>query len=267
MARVDLVELLEEALIYCNADEWLGQEPEPDFHARFFARLIHGGINRFWEQDPALIATSLEERFVAAWIVRLQRTDATMLGFAMRKRKYDYLAALADGEAAADFQADSNWTDEHGAPGAIWPNLIFDEQLGDRTSKSLTKSCKFKDFVEVAVPVILMPRWNQVANCKTIMWAQHMALLEYRRIWLPKPGTQLYKQFNRHLALTDPSSDMYTTLDAMEATEETYCLQRPGLRQHEYNDMKEGRLTLGEIYRTRPAVVLRALLPTTASLN
>ncbi len=267
MARFDLVELLKDALTFCNAEEWHGEEPVLDFHARFFARLIHGNTNRFGEQDPDLIATSLENRYAAASIVRLKQTDVTMLGFAMRKQKSDYLDALADEEAASDFQADDNWEGEHGAPRAIWPNLIFDEQLGDRTVKWLKKAGEFKDFVEVGIPVIILPRWNRVANCEIIKWAQHMALLEYRRIWPPKRGSQLDRHINRHLVLTDPSIDMDTIFFAMEATEETYCLQRPGLRQHEYDAMNEGKLTLGEIYRVRPAVFLRALLPTNAPLN
>lgn len=60
---------------------------------------------------------------------------------------------------------------------------------------------------------------------------------------------------------------MHSVLYAIEATEETYCFQGPGLRQHEYDAMKEGRLTLGQIYKLRPALIHRALLPAKSALN
>lgn len=117
--KASLKELLKEALALCNADEWQGEEPTPDFHAGFFALAIHWSINRFWEQEPCIIARLLERKHVAAWIARLEKTEVTMLGFALRKQALDYLEALAGGEVEQDLQADGSWEAEHGAPQAI----------------------------------------------------------------------------------------------------------------------------------------------------
>lgn len=267
MAQTVLTELLKAGLALCNADEWQGEEPNPDFHAKFFARLIHNSINRFWEQDSFRIARLLKKKYVAEWIARLEKTEQTMLGFAMRKHKLDYLEALAGKNGEHDLHSDVSWEDEHGAPQAIWPNLIFDEQLASSTIARLKKSRAFQDFVEVDVAVVLQGKWKQAASCETIIWAQHMALVEYRRRWPPRAETSLARHIQVQLSLTDPSADMHSVLYAIGATEETYCLQRPGLRQHEYDAMKKGRLTLGEIYQLRPAVFLRALLPEKAPAN
>lgn len=170
--------------------------------------------------------------------------------------------ALREGEflpKGSHFFSDNDLPD---APsGGLWAKFIFDEHIADPKYTAYKKSSLFRELVEIQVPTALLLHWDETANFSKIIWAQRMAVVEYERLIKPKPGSKVEKFVKNVLSATSSYNDPGMFMAVHNCTEESYCAQQPGLRRDEYDAMKAGELSLGDIYERRPAFILRRLLP------
>lgn len=255
-------QLLEEVLRLCNADHWHGAERELDFQIKFLARTISGLAYPFWVVDARFLLARFEKEQPPSWIAKLDNADAASLGFALRLIKLAYIAAMAHHPPAAPPGMDADPSPRSSGPSAgAWTNFLADAQLAGPDFVPYLRSRRFRSLVEDRVPAALFARWDAVADLAAVVWAQHVAILEYRKVFrIPAAGDRA-RQIDRLLSITDPTNDMAMFLLVRDTTEEGFCVQPPGLRPNEYADFAGGQLTLRQLYRIRPAFIFRTLLP------
>ena len=254
--------LLDEALTLCNADDWHGAERELDFQIKFLARTISGLAYPFWVVDARFLLARFEKEQPPSWIARLNNADAASLGFALRLKKLAYIAAMTHQPPPAPPGMDDGPSPRSNGPSAgAWANFLADAQLAGPVFVPYLRSRRFRGLVEDRVPAALFPRWDAVADLAAVVWAQHVAILEYRNVFRIPAGGDRARQIDRLLSITDPTNDMEMFLLVRDTTEEGFCVQPPGLRPNEYADFAAGQLTLRQLYRIRPAFIFRTLLP------
>lgn len=255
MPHDDLIAILREAFELAGTEEREG--PAPHIKAKFVVRLIEDSIPRFWEQDPILVGVALERQNFR-YIAIMREMGAAGLGLAIRQLRL---------EAMATPQSQDGALGDFGPPEGLWANFIFDEQLTHPKYTAYKVSRLFRSLVEDHVPAALSPRWDETCTLGTIIWAQHAAVLEYRRVVKPAPGTELGKFIENSLIAMRSHDNLDLFLAVHNASEEAFCLQWPGLLQDEWEAMQDGHLTLEDVYVTRPAFVIRQLLPKRAARN
>ena len=254
--------LLEEALMLCNADDWYGAERELDSQIKFLARTISGLAYPFWVLDAQFLLARFEKERPPSSIARLDNADAASLGFARRLIKLAYIAAMAHHAPPAPPGMDAGPSARSSGPSAgAWANFLADAQLAGPVFAPYLRSRRFRILVEDRVPAALFPRWDAVTDLAAVIWAQHVAILEYRKAFRIPAGGERARQIDRLLSITDPTTDMEMFLLVRNTTVEGFCVQPPGLRPNEYADFAGGQLTLRHLYRIRPAFIFRALLP------
>ena len=254
--------MLEQVLELCNADQWHGEVPQLDTTTKFLASTIFGLACPFWVADTRFLLARFEKERSPSLIAKLDAADAASLGYALRLKKLAYIAAMEHkppAARAANFDNLAARSDGHLA--GAWGNFVSDDQIGGPAFVSYLRSARFRSLVEDLVPAALFPRWDAVADLTAVVWAQHVAILQYRSAFRIPANADRTRQIDRLLNITDPSQDMEMFLLVRNTTEEGFCAQPPGLRQNEYAEFVAGKLTLRQLYRMRPAFIFRTLLP------
>lgn len=260
--------LLQEALTLCNADDRHGAERELDSEIKFLAGMISGLAYPFWVVDARFLLVRFEKGHPPSWIAKLDNADAARLGFALRLKKLAYIAVMSHQPAPAPPDISNGPSPRSSGPSAgAWTNFLADEHLAGPEFVSYMKSRRFRSLLEDRVPAALFLRWDAVADLAAVVWAQHVAILEYRNVFRIPAGSDRARQIDRLLSITDPTNDLEMFLLVRDTTEEGFCVQPPGLRPNEYADFAAGQLTLRQLYRIRPAFIFRTLLPRPTSRN
>ena len=143
-----------------------------------------------------------------------------------------------------------------------WANFVCDEQIADPAFDGFKRSKRFKDFVEVRVPVALADQWHDPADMALVIEAHRGAIQDFVTVFPPTPGSKQEKHLVTYLNLIEKSPNPDFFLAVVGAfSEEAYCLQRPGLTAAEYGHFTKGSFSLGGLYIARPSFILRHLLP------
>lgn len=260
--------MLKTALQLCNAVEWHGQEPKLDFWTKMLAGRIAGYAYPFWEQSPDAILAELGTDNGGKFLERLDACDPVLLGFALWQERTTYLAALHE-SGQDDYTTEDSFLQlqDLSFDGGPWTSFVCDEQLAEPQYNAIKESAAFRELVAISVPTALLPRMHCVADLETVIWAHHMALLEYRSACLRHIRRSVPKWVVAKLKVFNPLVGVQMFLDIRMTTEEGYCFQRPGLSPGEYADFAAGRLTLDTLYCLRPAFILRPLLARPTGLH
>lgn len=112
----------------------------------------------------------------------------------------------------------------------------------------------FRWFIE-QVPEILSPMAEEIATINTVMEAQYRCVDHLLSLLPSKPK---YLQGIRQ-SLSE-YEDAKTFFWALGRTEESHLRMTPGLSDSEYEQFQLGLLTIGDLIKDRPAILLAPML-------
>jgi hypothetical protein len=135
--------------------------------------------------------------------------------------------------------------------GTTWDKIVTDDRIW---LGSLLRNRTYRQFVTDDVEEIIEEVGENTATFGHILFVQYLVADRFAskyknpRIRTIANGLTLYQ---------DPK----TFLGLHNISEKEYCLQLFGLTDTQFEEMQEGSLTIGELFRQNPAALLAPILP------
>lgn len=114
----------------------------------------------------------------------------------------------------------------------------------------LSNNNTFRSFLR-EIPSLLDDILDEPLNISTLMEAQYRCV--DRLVEMNLHTADRLRQIRSSLSQYE---DAKTFLETLGVTEEAYCAQVPGMTSEEFNRMKRGEMTVGDLLNEHPAVIL-----------